>query len=372
MGAKYWQLNAGKRRAAWHELDLCLQGDNDIKIILIQEPTKSKRLKNSLTNGEIHYRETRETPRTGVYVNRNLFIDSGGIILTDLSDRDQTAVRLKLTFPGGNQVDVVVCSVYFPGLNENKNDLITDNLRKLVSYCKINKIELILGGDVNAHHASWGCKSTDKRGEILADFILEENLVLLNQGSKPTFEPENGKGKIIDLTLATPGIGNKIFGWKVVDKDSFSDHKLIQFSLNTEVTLEVPFRSKRATRWEPFQRLLTSKFKDLNFQADDIETLNEKADLFGKTIIEAYESCSKLRKKSSKKKKVWHNETLEARRVSLKREYRKARTPETRAIYRINLNNHMKDVNKARSESWKRETHELESIKDVAKMQKLF
>lgn len=53
---------------------------------------------------------------------------------------------------------------------------------------------LIIGGDFNAKSSLWGKEITDQRGEELIDFIMQNNLITLNNSdSLPTFETVNGK-----------------------------------------------------------------------------------------------------------------------------------------------------------------------------------
>ena len=54
----------------------------------------------------------------------------------------------------------------------------------------------LLLGDFNARHPSWGDKS-NAQGEILNDFLEQEELIALNDG-EPTFTCTNGKS-VIDL-----------------------------------------------------------------------------------------------------------------------------------------------------------------------------
>ena len=56
----------------------------------------------------------------------------------------------------------------------------------------------ILLGDFNARHPSWGDKS-NAQGEILNDFLQQEELIALNDG-EPTFTCTNGKS-VIGLVL---------------------------------------------------------------------------------------------------------------------------------------------------------------------------
>ena len=61
----------------------------------------------------------------------------------------------------------------------------------------------LLLGDFNARHPSWGDKN-NAQGEILNDFLQQEELIALNDG-EPTFTCTNGKS-VIDLVLCNANL----------------------------------------------------------------------------------------------------------------------------------------------------------------------
>lgn len=88
----------------------------------------------------------------------------------------------------------------------------------------------IIVGDFNAKSPQWGMNHTDKRGEAVADWIAENDLVIVNTGVKPTFHRRE-YSSILDLTLCTADIRNYISGWEVSDRESLSDHSYIMFDI---------------------------------------------------------------------------------------------------------------------------------------------
>ena len=87
----------------------------------------------------------------------------------------------------------------------------------------------VIGGDFYAHNTIWGSQKNDERVDLLANWVVEDNLMVLNDGKEPTFKV--GKTRI-DLTLYSTKISNQITNWKVeVDNENFSDHNNIVFEL---------------------------------------------------------------------------------------------------------------------------------------------
>jgi len=56
----------------------------------------------------------------------------------------------------------------------------------LVSYCRKEKLPLLIGCDANAHHEVWGSSETNQRIECLLEFILSYYLEIGNVGTTPT------------------------------------------------------------------------------------------------------------------------------------------------------------------------------------------
>jgi hypothetical protein len=111
--------------------------------------------------------------------------------------------------------------------NEDGAEVPPPKLQSLVTYCESKKIPLVVGTDANAHHTVWGSTDINVRGEQLLEFIISTSLEIANEGTKPTYVHANRR-EVLDLTLET---GKLVQGWKVSDRQSLSDHRIIEFSL---------------------------------------------------------------------------------------------------------------------------------------------
>ena len=89
------------------------------------------------------------------------------------------------TIEGGSLNEpLIISSVY---LDIEYKHVILPKLRELVEFCKSNDRKLICGIDCNAHTSLWGSPDTNKRGEILEEFIFQYGLFVENSGTVPTW-----------------------------------------------------------------------------------------------------------------------------------------------------------------------------------------
>ncbi|XP_056644816.1 uncharacterized protein LOC130450460 [Diorhabda sublineata] len=90
---------------------------------------------------------------------------------------------------------------------------------------------MILAGDFNAKHTSWGGDINDERGQDIVDWTTRHNIYIHNTyDSLPTFQTTRGKSWI-DLTMTKTII---IHDWTVQEEDTLSDHHYVCFSLQIQ------------------------------------------------------------------------------------------------------------------------------------------
>lgn len=105
-----------------------------------------------------------------------------------------------------------------------------DFLLRLELSIRSRRGEVIVCGDLNAHHSLWGCHTNDNKRDLLPDVIQTLGMVVCNKGTEVTFQSCN-RSSIIDITLTTQRAANKILNWRVLDTTSLSDHNYIHFSM---------------------------------------------------------------------------------------------------------------------------------------------
>ena len=64
----------------------------------------------------------------------------------------------------------------------------------------------VICGDFNGHSMTWGCDKNNSRGDKIDDFITDNNICLLTDGSYTYLHPVTGTFTAIDLSLCSPSI----------------------------------------------------------------------------------------------------------------------------------------------------------------------
>jgi hypothetical protein len=199
--------------------------------------------------------------------------------------------------------------------------------------------------DSNAHSRIWYNNYDDNRGDIINEFIAQNNLIILNNNINcPTFETSRGQSSI-DLTLASLSLTTKISNWKVSEEDSLSDHKYILFSISTN-TRKIEFRSTlkyntRRANWTAFENEFKPKLNQMIrelINIKDSNNLNTFVTKFNKLLTECCDQNMCLRKvkaNSAKRSNSWWNNTLTEMRRQVNRERR--RYQRCRTINRENI-----------------------------------
>ena len=138
-----------------------------------------------------------------------------------------------------------ICNIYL----SNHDDITAAQLNNL-----INQLPepYIICGDFNAKHPSWGNVISNRRGQVLEHFILENRIVLLNDGSHTHFHTQTGTSSAIDLTLASPDIAATM-DWNVEEDLHGSDHHPIIIRENTPTAVyREPKYDEKRTDWNGF------------------------------------------------------------------------------------------------------------------------
>ncbi|KAL2082812.1 hypothetical protein ACEWY4_022630 [Coilia grayii] len=120
------------------------------------------------------------------------------------------------------------------------------------------KGRVIWCGDFNAHSSLWGDKN-DLNGDIILEFMDEEELVCLNDGSGTRMDIARGTESAIDLTLATATLADKC-GWEVLRGNAVgSDHFPIRTEIGMDCSAEQEVHNDRwileRADWEKFREV---------------------------------------------------------------------------------------------------------------------
>ena len=119
---------------------------------------------------------------------------------------------------------VAIASAYFPNDERQDTNVRPTEVVRPVDHCKTIRMPLLIGCDANAHHQLWGSTDTNPRGQRLVEYLVTTELDILNVGNTPTFR-NAVREEVLDITLCTINLTDRIANWWVPDEPSLSDHE---------------------------------------------------------------------------------------------------------------------------------------------------
>lgn len=343
---------------------------------LIQEPYCIKNIVRGLKNVDSIYRKqifssvNNEPPRACLIYNNKW--KNKVIALNNFITRDLVAITVNL-----GKSRVVLCSIYV----KNENLYVLEKLKELIDFCKNGNLQLIVGGDFNAHHYIWGSEEANKRGDDIMNFIGLSELYIHNFGSEPTFRRTNC-ATVIDLTLSTQFISHKIKNWKVKSEFTGSDHRYINYNLIVDEEITLKKRCPRKTDWGKYERVI-EKLSDFPTNFENLNDFDEKTRLFSEILIQNFHDCCPEDTVQTNRKVPWWNSYLRRSRKKVRELERKAYSKEllkpgkeaereeAKLNYKISRNKYTQDIRKSKKTSWRNFTEEIKEVQDVAKIHKL-
>ena len=169
---------------------------------------------------------------------------------------------LKATFlPHLSGPDVV--TVFFKAQNlilvsgycDAKLPMIQRWLTEIMEYVNSKNCKVVFGLDSNAHSELYG-QETDKRGEVLEEFIFLHNLETENRGEVPTFSTLR-RGSLatsfIDITLSRDV---NVVDWFVDESFNNSDHNTLSYEILVQDEAPKLVRPWKRANWTRFRRII--------------------------------------------------------------------------------------------------------------------
>lgn len=170
----------------------------------------------------------------------------------------------------------------------------------------------MIGGDFNAQNPIWGSGFRNPSGKVLEDFILGEDICILNNGSPTRISPPGENPSAPDITLCSSCLRVNS-QWEVISDPGGSDHFPLMTSLCFFPLSSPPSHSRFSSRrfntaqadWFRFQEVI-----DNNIRNNRPNSILEFRDL----VVEAAEFCIPLRRpfqpSSPTYRKSWWNDDL--------------------------------------------------------------
>lgn len=206
---------------------------------------------------------------------------------------------------------ITVCSIYIPPkpFKFTENDL--ENLIKQLP------APFILTGDFNSHSKLWYNKKTDARGKIVENFLIKNNINLLDEQGQ-TFRRGTLESHP-DLTLISPELHTE-FNWKIYEDPCSSDHVPIIINPNErETNYSKPRFNYNKANWEKFSALANFDEPISNF--NNIDSLN--AYIVDVILSAANESIPTTKPREGKIPVPWWNVCLNNSKKQKNLAYRK-------------------------------------------------
>ena len=366
------QINLQHCRAAVNNIRESLP-KNKPYVALLQEPwVNGNKVLGLGGSGNLYYSNV-ERPRTAILTSRNI----AAWFLPQFSNQDCTAVLLKSVVggrgnPRGNPwgKPLVLASLYMPHESEV---LPSSNVINLVNHCESHGLDLIIGTDSNAHNEVWGSTDTNRRGEILLEYLIANNLVISNEGNNPTFLNKRSE-QVLDLTLSSERIAQKITNWRVVEEDSFSDHRLITFRICSKPDGAARIISLvKKTNWNKFQGVLATQTKRI---ATTCPNSVEEIEQLSTRLREALQMSSRLSTPRTIARDGGKSQGWDPSLTDLKRQVRRlhklsSNSEDDHKRYRDARRRYKKELRKIKREAWRNFCKEVKSMSATAKLHKL-
>lgn len=235
---------------------------------------------------------------------------------------------------------------------------------------------MIVGMDANAISPLWYSKGggrgreNELRGEVLEEWIVVNDMVVLNEPSEfYTFSGPNGESDI-DVTLVNEACMDCLFEWEVKCDWGISDHNVISVRMmceqQAEVTTEICRWNAKGVNWDVYVDDLSERAMSDCMRLMDVTDVNVMVDGIMAWIRDVNDSTMGRIKRRKTRKLVWWTEELERLKRTVKRcrkAYQRARKNRMRGMekkreYTQVLGQYKKKIWEARESSWRKHVAE--------------
>ena len=277
----------------------------------------------------------------------------------ELSCEDYTVVILKT-----DQSQQFLASVY---LDITKNT-ISSELIKICNFFRDNKVNAIIGMDSNSHSPFWGSENSNDRGIELETFCIQNQLVVLNKGSVPTFQTCRAKS-VIDVTLAY-GEYHHIHNWHVMENHYFfSDHKGISFQMTIGKILHPTVDVINLAKFK--EELVISEH---SYSIWTAETVEREALLLQQAIHDALDKSTHKTLVTARQAKFWTATLFDLRNKVIKLNFKRMSNPNNAQINEEFLaaqKMFKKETRKAKRSNWRAYLDSIKCSKNMSKFTKI-
>ena len=177
---------------------------------------------------------------------------------------------------------------------------------------------------------------------------------------------------MLDITLCTSDLTDRIANWRVSNEPSLSDHEQIRFDV-VAGTPERPQwkRNPRDTDWVNYSADLAESLRDFPKAIDDVPTLEAAANMLKDEILNAYHNNCQLTKLRPRGQGRWRNKGLAALRERTRALLRKARKRKDRLCwqeYNRERDRYKEGIRQGQQTKWASFCEEDEGGADAARL----
>jgi hypothetical protein len=337
-------------------------------------------------------------PRAAVWIKEDCCKSWNAIQVDKYTCRDMTTVSLSVSEhllkacnvtsvnSNNNKVtrNIILVSLYCPSLDKDGKSIpnpINEKIEDLINEYKSSS--LIIGADSNAHHTLWGGKNakTNKRGENLVDFMLCNDIEFINKNKTPTYseiKEDKVVESVIDFIMVNSKARELIKDWSIDSSNCSSDHKPINCDIGLKVNSTINY-FKKSTNWKKYQEEI-KKLRKLNLNVSNASELDLLVEKFTDILKKAYERNCRTRNRTKNLNMQWYTNRLKDDRKRIQN-----LTKYATKVYKIDRpravpifvkvkklkKQYKKDCFASSKKGWETFVNGLESISDIARMQKL-
>ena len=355
MRIKIGQINAQRSAAAATNLENIMR-EKELDMLCLQEPFSHKgrvRGYNSPNLAKIEP-HTSGRPWVAAVANRE-----STEVLLNVGDESEHVMCFRVI---AGDLEFIVINVYCQ--HSEPIERFLGQMESLLSCFSAEKVLITM--DANAKSEAWYSGTTDEKGTLVEEFMLGNNLTLLNRSNNPpTYMSASGQSNI-DLTLVTPNLIKHVTDWKVDCSCTTSDHNLIVIELQGESKSNriwnrtLGYNTKRAN-WQKFRELAIQKFDENTIGLLSTLPADQAVSVFNKTLESCCEAAIPKRKQANRMVPWWNEQLADLRkRATLaKKQLLRARRLQLDDLiekyadtYRTLRNSYVSKIKRCKKETW--------------------
>ena len=253
---------------------------------------------------------------------------------------DLQAVAVSVTL----EKEITLCSIYIPPSFALRPNHLNSLLQQLPS-------PFMLLGDFNGHNVLWGSKDNDPRGDLIEDFITQNDICLMNDKSNTFLDSGKGTLSALDLSLCHPSLYLD-FDWSVCEDQHGSDHfPIVIESIKTLEEDHNPKWKLNKANWDLFHTLC-----DESLTTTSLSDSTDRIADFTSSLIDISEKCIPKTSTNPKKSNPWYNddckEAIKQRKETLSR-FCKFPTKDNLNTYRVFRAKARRTIKSSKRKSWR-------------------